>query len=149
MVLLGLADYLKRRALAISKSPHPAHPRTVGNVYNTARFNAGMTAFLAAMAPQAFNRFLVIRYAIQEIQRFKPYMRKNRETGELEQWLPSKLHEWYAFHLLRRMFRMRFGCSMFPQEEQSGRIDDVRLTEDAAWIAYKEGAKKACSRLKG
>jgi len=159
-VLLPWTHILKRTVLATSKSPHPAHPRTVRvdgeekprelkrTVYNTARFNPMITAFLAAMGPNADDRFLVIKYGIEQVLQFKPYMRTDRETGEVYQWLPSELHEWYALHLLRRMFRIRFGCSMFPQEEQSGRMGDVRKSDDKAWRYYKNEVGKAYKKLK-
>ncbi len=147
VVLLPFQDMINRIALATSHSPHPNHPRSTRHVYNVARFDPMLTAFLAAMAPGSDHRFLVIKYAIHELIQFNLLMHTDRETKEEYQWLPGKLNEWYALHLLRRMFRMRFGCSMFPQPEQSGRIQDIRLQEDLGWQAYKDAVGKAFRRL--
>ena len=101
------------------------------------------------MAPDAKGRSLLIRYCIDELKLFQLHMHRDRETGELYQWLPDRLIEWYAVHTLRRMFRMRFGCSMFDQEEQSGRIKDIRLTQDRGFQAYQNAVGKAYRNLEG
>lgn len=147
VVLLPFEDMMRRIALSSSRSPHPNHPRGVRHVYNTARFDPMLTAFLAAMGPGSDHRFLVIKYAIIELKKFELLMATDRQTKEKYQWLPEILEEWYALHILRRMFRMRFGCSLFPQPEQSGPIKAIRLTQDLGWLAYKDAVGKAYRRL--
>lgn len=146
VVLLPLSEFMQRVALSQSRSAHPAHPRSVKAVVNTARFSAMLTAFLAAMGPGVPHRFLVIKYAIQELLLFEFQTTLDDDENEVR-WLPSKLDEWWALHILRRMFRMRFGCSLFPQPEQSGRIQDIRLQEDLGWQAYKNGVSKPYRQL--
>ena len=42
------------------------------------------------------------------------------------------MREWYAFHTLRRMFRLRFGCSMTNCEEIAGPLDTFKPSKDVA-----------------
>lgn len=113
---------------------------------NAARFGPLLTSFLAAMAPHAKGRVLVIKYAIEQLLLFE-FQFTTDENGNEYQWLPEHLVEWYAFHLLRRMFRMRFGCSMCPQAEYSGPILRAVPERDLAYQQYKKEAEEAYAKL--
>ena len=132
------------------------------------RFSFGplMTAWLAAMAPHAKNRLLVIRHAIHMLLEFDA---SDGDTNQAAKGImpaaplifldsdgerQEQLRHWYAFHTLRRMFRMCFGCSMFQhQDRSSGRVEwvettepagslrDYDLTQDRAYQTYKKTLK--------
>lgn len=102
------------------------------------RFGPMLTAFLAACSPGAPNRFLVMKWVVRELQLFEmePQVFQNPRHQEA-------FREWYAFHTLRRMYRMRWGVSLFDAPEQSGPLDQIRMTQDVGYQKYKEGCKKA------
>ncbi len=149
VVLLGGSELLPRTALAVSRSTHPNHPRGLRNIYNTARFNPLLTSFLAAMSPEAPNRFLVIKYAVSELLLFDFQYATDRETGQEYTWLKGGdiACEWYALHTIRRMYRFRFGCSLFPQQELKVPLDQVQRSRDLGWIYYKSEVRKAYKGL--
>lgn len=122
--------------------PFPHAMRRITGAVNAARFGPLLTSFLAAMAPNAKGRVLVIKYAIEQLLLFE-FQFTTDQHGKEYQWLPEHLVEWYAFHLLRRMFRMRFGCSMFPQAEPSGPILRMAPERDLAYQQYKKEVAKA------
>jgi hypothetical protein len=143
VIVLSADSLLKRTTLVTSQSEHPNHPRKKGTAYNVARFSPTLTAFLAAMAPHAPNRHLVIKYCIQQLIHVKFHIAPYRNSELFHhQWLKDDMLEWYAFHLLRRMFRMRFGCSLFPQPETTGPLSEIRKGQDLAWLYYKNQVGK-------
>lgn len=129
------------------------------------RFSFGplLTAWLAAMAPHAKYRLLVIRHAIKMLTDF--YAGDGDKNQEKALMLPrppifetgdnvDTMNEWYAFHTLRRMFRMCFGCNMFQHQDRSsgsvewvetieppGSLQNYDLKEDRAWQTYKKTVK--------
>jgi len=109
------------------------------------------TAWLAAMAPRATDRVLVIQHAIKMLKAFyiDDDISTPKFTGNLRR--RERMMEWYAFHTLRRMFRLRFGCSMVYMKnaekavETRQPLDEVRTSEDAGFMQYK---KELRERLK-
>jgi len=152
VILLPTEILLARAAIVPSKSDHPNHPRGgARNRYNTARFGPMITAFLAAMAPKAKGRYLVLRYAVMEVLNFMRNQEyewhTRRTTGEEFRAIPAHLEEWYALHTIRRMYRFRFGISLFPYEEVAGPLDQMRKTQDIGYQTYKKQAKKQMNKL--
>lgn len=138
----------KRNDNIVVLLPFASAMRRMTYTVHVARFGPLLTSFLAAMAPDKQGRALVIKYCLQQLLLFERLpMRKDRQTDTWHAWLPEHLHEWWAFHLLRRMFRMRFGCSMFDEEEQSGPILRMAPERDLAYMKYKATVKKAYQRL--
>ena len=111
--------------------------------FNAFRFGPLLTSFLAAMAPNQPNRIHVIRYAVNELKLFELDTNARNEAC-----MPERLREWYAFHTLRRMYRFRWGVSLFEQPEQSGKLDAVKLTQDVAYQYYRDKATKAMKELR-
>lgn len=118
------------------------------------RFGPLMTAWLAAMAPRVTHRHLVIRHAIRQLSEFYNDHKKLKQgevTGPPPQFVgdikrQEEMREWYAFHTLRRMFRFRFGCSMWQNGqgenrhevlEQMSSLQQFDLNQDKAWKDYK------------
>jgi len=116
-------------------------------------FGPILTAWLLAMAPRSNQRVLVIRAAIRMLMRFFNDNRKLQggfsggATGPPPMFDDEEQNEWYAFHTLRRMFRLRFGCSMCQHqennrwcetEEPSGRLYDFDPNLDGAFKTYKQ-----------
>jgi len=152
VILLPANTLLARKAIVPSKSDHPNHPRGgARNRYNTARFGPMITAFLAAMAPKAKGRYLVLRYAVKEMLKLMEKQdlqwHTRITTGEEFLAIPAHLEEWYALHTIRRMYRFRFGISLFPYEEVAGPLDQMRKTQDIGYQTYKKQAKKQMNKL--
>lgn len=106
------------------------------------RFGPMLTAFLAACSPGAPNRFLVMRWIVRELMLFEMEPQIYLHLRQQEAF-----RQWYAFHTLRRMYRMRWGISLFDDPEPSGPLESIRMTADSGYQKYKEGAKKAWGRL--
>lgn len=152
VILLPTEILLARAAIVPSKSDHPNHPRGgARNRYNTARFGPMITAFLAAMAPNAKGRYLVLRYAVKEVKRLlqkqEHQWHTRRTTGEELRAIPTHLEEWYALHTIRRMYRFRFGISLFPYEEVAGPLDQLLKSQDAGYQTYKKKAQRQMNKL--
>lgn len=107
---------------------------------NWFRFGPILTAFLAAMAVHTPDRWLVILYAVKEIKTLQA------EDDRLQ--LSEARRQWYAFHTLRRIYRMRWGISLSAKQEFSGPLDKVRLTQDLGYQEYLEKTRKAIAKLK-
>lgn len=130
--------------------------------YNGTRphYNFGpiLTAWLAAMAPHSKKRTIVIRQAIQYLREFE-----HETTVEPPMFaeMPIKdaetMKDWYAFHTLRRLFRMRFGCGMCQHKvagqwvetpEPDGPLVEFDIRQDKAWVAYKRAAATAMKKYR-
>lgn len=106
---------------------------------NVFRFGPILTAYLAAMSQHTPNRWHVILYAVREIKTLQ---------AEDESLKLSEHHRyWYALHTLRRMYRMRWGISLFPQPELSGRLSELQLQHDAAYQQFMEKTRKLITEL--
>ena len=124
------------------------------------RHNFGpiLTVWLAEMAPRVRHRYLVIRHSIRYLMEFYNDPRKLKRgefTGPPPEFegdvaRQEEMREWYAFHTLRRMFYLRFGCSMWQNGkkenrhdvlEEAGTLQGYDLTQDKAWLDYKREVK--------
>lgn len=111
------------------------------------------TAWLAAMAPRATDRVLVIQHAIKMLKAF--YIDDDISTPKFTGSLRDRERrmEWYAFHTLRRMFRLRFGCSMVYMKNAEKAVeirqplDEVRTSEDAGFMQYKKELQERLKEL--
>lgn len=126
-------------------------------------FGPILTAWMLAMAPRAKHRTLVIKTAIGMLMTFYNDNQKLQggfnggATGPPPIFDDEVQNEWYAFHTLRRMFRLRFGCSMcqhqkdeewFETKEPSGSLYNFDPNEDAAFQTYKQEVKARIKAIK-
>jgi len=130
-------------------------------------FGPILTAWLLAMGPHVPHRVFVIRKAIHYLKEFYEDNRKLQgglnggNTGAPPQFTGSpeyinEMRDWYAFHTLRRMFRMRTGCFMcmaqqddkwLPLMEMTTSLDQVDPSQDQAWTTFRQMERQQIARL--
>lgn len=120
-------------------------------------FGPILTAWLAAMAPHSKKRTIVIRQAMQYLREFEHAHVEPPVFADMPVKDAETMKDWYAFHTLRRLFRMRFGCGMCQHKvdgewvetpEPAGALNEFDINQDKAWVAYKRAAATAMKKYR-
>lgn len=145
-----------------------------GNIHELGRavprhyFGPILTVWLLAMGPHVTHRVFVIRKAIENLKAFYDHNRmiqggfNGGKTGPPPMFTgtPERINEmrdWYAFHTLRRMFRMRTGCCMcmakqdgkwLPLMEMTSSLDQVDPNQDEAWTTFLQMERQRTNELR-